>query len=113
MARQERPKKQKKQKRKLTPAERAAKKRRREEYTTVFVNGKQKRVPREPTLDGLSVDEYVRRNADPIWLHMHEMWEPMDLEGDGLDAVGETVVDNSICPGRDNPLDAARGLTPR
>ena len=40
--------------------------------------GKQKRVKRPPTIDGMSVEEFLRRNADPIWLHQNEMWEYMD-----------------------------------
>ena len=64
-----------KRKRKLTVAEKAEKKRRQKEYMTIFVNGKQKRVKRPPTIDGMDVDEYSRRNADPIWLHQNEMWE--------------------------------------
>ena len=69
-------------KRKLTPAEKAAKKRRQREYMTVFVNGKQKRVKRPPTIDGMPVDEFIRRNADPIWLHQNEMWEYIDQPED-------------------------------
>lgn len=68
----------KKPKKKLTPEQRAAKKRRKEEYRTIFINGKQKRVRREPMIDGLPVDEFIRRNADPIWLHQNEMWEDID-----------------------------------
>ena len=64
-----------KQKRKLTPAEKAEKKRRQKEYMTIFINGKQKRVKRPPTIDGMDADEFIRRNADPIWLHQNEMWE--------------------------------------
>ena len=67
-----------KRKRKLTPAEKAEKKRRRSEYMTIFVNGKQKRVKRPPKIDGMDVDEFIRRNADPIWLHQNEMWEYME-----------------------------------
>ena len=74
-----------KRKRKLTAAERAEKRRRRREYTTIFVNGKQKRVKRPPTIDGMGVDEFIRRNADPIWLHQNEMWELMDQSGDERD----------------------------
>jgi len=69
-----------KQKRKLTPAEKAEKKRRREQYKTIFINGKQKRVKRPPTIDGMDVDEFIRRNADPIWLHQNEMWEYIENE---------------------------------
>jgi len=64
-----------KQKKKLTPAQKAAKKKRREEYMTVFMNGKQKRVKRPPTIDGMSVEDFIQNNADPIWLHQNEMWE--------------------------------------
>jgi hypothetical protein len=67
-----------KRKRKRTAAERAARKRRKAEFQTVFVGGKQKRVRRPPTIDGMSVDEFIRRNADLIFLHEHEMWELME-----------------------------------
>ena len=66
-----------KKKLKLTAAQKADKKRRRKEYMTIFVNGKQKRVKRPATIDGMDVDEFIRRNADPIWLHQNEMWEYM------------------------------------
>jgi hypothetical protein len=69
-----------KRKRKLSPAEKAEKARRRAEFMTIFVNGKQKRVPRPQLIDGLSVDEFIRNNADPIWLHQNEMWEYIDVE---------------------------------
>ena len=39
------------------------------------INGKQKRVRRPPTIEGMPVDEFIARNADPIWLHQNEMWE--------------------------------------
>ncbi|KJS32981.1 MAG: hypothetical protein VR64_03410 [Desulfatitalea sp. BRH_c12] len=65
----------KKKKRKLTKAEKREKDRRREEFEIIFINGKQKRVRRAPKINGLDVDEFTRRNADPIWLHKNEMWE--------------------------------------
>jgi hypothetical protein len=68
-----------KRKRKLTAAEKRARKKRGEEFMIIFINGKQKRVKRPPAIDGLPVDEFIRRNADPIWLHQNEMWE---LRGD-------------------------------
>lgn len=67
-------------KRKLTSVENAEKKRRREMYETVFIGGKQKRVKREPTIMGLSVDEFITRNADPAWLHQNELHELIDQE---------------------------------
>ena len=66
-----------KAKRKLTAAEKAEKRRRQKEYITIFINGKQRRVKRPPTIDGIDIDEFIRRNADPIWLHQNEMWEYM------------------------------------
>ena len=64
-----------KQKRKLTTAEKKAKAQRSKKYERIFINGKQVKVKREPTIDEISVDEYIRQNADPIWLHQNEMWE--------------------------------------
>ncbi len=75
----------KKRKRKLTPAEKAEKKRRREMSETVFIGGKQKRVKRAPTVEGLPTDEFIRRNADPIWLHQNEMYELMDQKDETED----------------------------
>lgn len=66
-----------KPKRKLTAAEKREKKRRRREYKPIFINGKQKRVKREPTVDGIPVDEFIRQNADPIWLLQNEMYEEL------------------------------------
>ena len=71
-----------KRKRKRTPREKAEKKRRRREYMTIFVHGRQKRIRRPPTVDGMDIDEFSRKNADPIWLHQSELWEYMDVEGE-------------------------------
>lgn len=69
-----------KRKRKLSRAEKGEKARRRAEFMTVFVNGKQKRVRREPVIDGMDPDEFIRRNADEIWLHQNGMWEEIHVE---------------------------------
>lgn len=45
---------------------------------TIFINGKQKRVKRPPTIEGMDPDEFIRLNADPVWLHQNEMWEYID-----------------------------------
>ena len=55
----------------------AKQKNRQKQYLTIFVNGKQKRVKRPTTIDGISEEEFIRNNADPIWLHQNEMWEYM------------------------------------
>ena len=77
----------KKEKKRLDAASRQRKREARErrrrnkqEFMTIIIGGKQKRVRRPPTIDGLPVDEFIRRNADPIWLHQHEMWEYMAPE---------------------------------
>lgn len=67
-----------KPKRKLTAAERAEKKRKRREFMTIFINGKMKRVPRPPTIEGMDPEEFIRRNADPIWLHQNGYWEYLE-----------------------------------
>lgn len=41
----------------------------------IFINGKQKWVAREPLIEGMTVEEFIATNADPIWLHQNEMWE--------------------------------------
>jgi hypothetical protein len=64
-----------KPKKKLTAAQRAARKKRKAEFMTVFMNGRQVRVRRPPTVDGIPVEEFIRQNADPIWLHQHGHWE--------------------------------------
>ena len=65
-------------KRKLTASEKAEKKNRRLAFMTIFINGKQKRVKRPPTIDGMPEDEFIQFNADPIWLHEHEEWHRID-----------------------------------
>lgn len=64
-----------KPKRKLTSEQRRVRRERKRNFMTIFINGKQKRVPRPPLIDGLPVEEFIARNADPIWLHQNEMWE--------------------------------------
>ncbi|HLE63288.1 MAG TPA: hypothetical protein VI750_09120 [Pyrinomonadaceae bacterium] len=74
-----------KPKKKLTAKQKAEKKRRRKEYMTIFIHGKQKRVKRPITIDGMDPDEFIRKNADPIWLHQNEMWEYMNQDNDDVD----------------------------
>ena len=71
-------------KKKLTTAQKrarkAAKAERQKKYKWIFINGKQVRVKRPATIDGMSVDEFIRNNADPIWLHQNEMWEYVETD---------------------------------
>jgi hypothetical protein len=68
-----------KTKKKLTTAQKRAKREakaeRQRKYKWVFINGKQVRIERPPTVDGIPVDEYIEQNADPIWLHQNGMYE--------------------------------------
>jgi len=71
-------------KKKLTPAQKrarkAAKAERQRKYEWVFINGKQVRIKRPPTVDGMPVDQFSEKNAGPAWLHQKEMWELMPVE---------------------------------
>jgi len=42
---------------------------------TIFIHGKMKRIGRSPQIGGVNVDEFIRRNAGPMWLHHNEMWK--------------------------------------
>jgi len=66
-----------KPKRKLTAAQRKARRERKKNFMMIFINGKQKQVRRPQLIQGLPVDEFIARNADPIWLHQNELWELM------------------------------------
>jgi len=59
----------KKRKRKEAKAERQKK------YQWVFMNGKQVRIRRPETIDGLDHYEYIRQNADEIWLTQNSYHE--------------------------------------
>ena len=73
-----------KQKKKLSPAQKTAKKKWQQEYMTIFLNGKQKRVKRSPSINGMAIDDFIMNNADPIFLHQNEMWENIDLPEDDV-----------------------------
>lgn len=71
-------------KKKLTAAQKRARKKAKQErqkkYMWVFMNGKQVRIDRSPTIEGMDPDDFIRQNADPIWLHQNEMWEYIDSD---------------------------------
>lgn len=60
-----------------------------------MMNGKQVRVNRPPTIDGVSVDVFIMRNADLLWLHQNEMWEYISAEDLSID-LEKDEVDESI-----------------
>lgn len=90
-----------KPKRKVTAAGKAEKKRRRKEYMTIFLGGKQKRVRRLPTIDGMDGDEFIRRNADPVWLHQNEMWEYPEPPEDPAWLKSDLIVAREDSPSRE------------
>ena len=55
----------------------AEKMERQKQYMWIFIRGKQVRVNRPPAIDGIPEEEWVARNADPIWLQQNEMWEEL------------------------------------
>ncbi len=67
-----------KPKKELTAAQRREKKRRRKETMIIFINGRQKRVPRPPKFDDYPLEEIFHRSADPLWFHQNEKWEAID-----------------------------------
>lgn len=92
-----------KPKKKLTPAQRREKKHRKAEFVNIFINGKQKRIRRTPSMiEGQSDEEFIRNNADPIWLHQNKMWEYMEpdpaLESDNLSPSSDKEEDDSVLP---------------
>ena len=78
-----------KPKQRLTAQQKAAKKRRHQEYMTIFVHGRQRRVKRPPTIDGVSVEEFIHNNADALWYHQNEIWDQIELEKNMSDSGGE------------------------
>jgi hypothetical protein len=68
--------------RRKTTAEKRARRERKKKFMTIFVNGKQKRILRAQSVDGLTVEEFIARNADPIWLHENVLWMFMTPDGD-------------------------------
>ncbi len=71
-------------KRRRTTAEKRAHRERKQKSMTFFMNGRQKRVPLPQLIQGLPVEEFIARNADPIWLHENGLWEFMTPDDDTL-----------------------------
>jgi hypothetical protein len=65
-----------------TRARKEAKAERQKKSMWVFMHGKQVSVKRPPTIEGMGVDEFIKNNADPIWLHQNEMWDCIQTEED-------------------------------
>lgn len=89
----------KKPKRKLT-TQKAAKALRTAQFMTIFINGRQKRVRRPASIEGHSVEDFIARNADPVWLHQNEMYEylPQDGRGDSDSTRTRTMAFHSSIP---------------
>jgi hypothetical protein len=71
-------------KRKLTKEVKRRKNERKAAFMNIFINGRRTRVRRPQLIEGMSVDEFIARNADPLWLHLNEMWElnPLDVDAE-------------------------------
>lgn len=44
-----------------------------DEFEWIFIGGKQVRIKKPQTIEGIPVNEYIENNADPVWLHQNEM----------------------------------------
>jgi hypothetical protein len=75
-------------KKSLSKAQKRAKKWRRENTKIIFINGKQKRVPRQ-RIDGLTEEEFIQRNADPLWLHQTGNWHLIKNDAPTMGVDGE------------------------
>ena len=56
---------------------------RKKDFEWIFIGGKQIRIKKPPTIEGIPCDEYIEQNADPIWLHqngMHHLMPDEDFE---------------------------------
>lgn len=82
-------------KKKLTVGQKRAKKEekaeRQNKYMWVFMNGKQVRVERPRTIEGIPEDEWIAENADPIWLHQNEMWDVLHERESREESEGENI----------------------
>ncbi|WP_448217488.1 hypothetical protein [Endozoicomonas sp. 2B-B] len=52
----------------------------RKKYEFIFINGNQVKVKKEPEIDGMPVDDFIKANAYPIWLHQNELWHLIETE---------------------------------
>lgn len=46
---------------------------RKKDFEWTFIGGKQVRIKKPPTIEGIPCDEYIEQNADPIWLYQNGM----------------------------------------
>ena len=65
---------------KLKKARRERKIEQRKKYEFIFIDGKQVEVKKEPEIDGMPVEDFIKANADPIWLHQNELWHLIETE---------------------------------
>ena len=65
---------------KFKNARRERKIEKRKKYEFIFIDGKQVKVKKEPEIDGIPVDDFIKANADPIWLHQNKLWNLIETE---------------------------------
>ena len=52
----------------------------RKKYQWIFINGKQVKIRKPETINGMLIEEFIKENADSFWLHQNEMWEYIEDE---------------------------------
>ena len=74
-----------KKKRKEAKAERQRK------YKWVMINGRQVRIKKPPTINGIPEDEYLEKYADSIWLHQNGMYEILHARENSINDKSEKI----------------------
>ena len=52
----------------------------RKKYQWIFINGKQVKIRKPETINGMLIEEFIKENADSFWLHQNETWEYIEDE---------------------------------
>jgi len=67
---------------------------RQRKYKWIFVNGKQVRIKQPDTTEGMDPEDYIRLNADEIWLTQNERYDILfEREMQGKESAGNFSVD--------------------
>jgi hypothetical protein len=67
---------------KLSKSENENRKLRKLRYMTIFINGKQKRVKRPETINGIPMDEFIQNNGDNMFYYQNGDYEMIKPEND-------------------------------
>jgi hypothetical protein len=87
---------------KLTTAQKKkrkeAKAERQKKYQWIMMNGKQVRIKRPPTINGIPQDEYIEKYADEIWLHQNGLHEILHARENSINDNAEEIYTDEEIP---------------